>query len=287
MRLAGVASRDVVVRRRFLMAPVPWDLGLDNAFFRCEEDVGRIGEAERDEVGDADFGEETSTVPFLAVESDSMYWVSDASIASLGGDCGTFGSALVAVEIIGAVSDGVAFGAVLDGLFLRGVGSLLVAVDATGTVSAAVALKAVDDVGTVLNDVALGAAGAFSVVENAIGAVADEAALGAVGTFSVVTGAAGTVSDGVALGAVGGLSVATDATGTVSNAVAFKAVGAFSVGVYATGVVLDGSFLEAVGAFWVVVGSFRARLKSLALGAVGAFLVAVEAFRAPWGCLTL
>ena len=135
MRLAGVASRDVVVRRRFLMAPVTWDIGPDAGFFRCEEDAGRIGEAERDEAGEADSGEETSTVPFLAAESDSIYSVSDTSIASLGGDCGRFGGALVAAEAIGAVSDGVAFGAVSDGLFLRTVGSLLVAVDATGTVS--------------------------------------------------------------------------------------------------------------------------------------------------------
>ena len=72
MRLAGVASRDVVVRRRFLMAPMPWDLGLDDGFFRCEEDAGRIGEVERDEVSEADSGEKTSTVPFLAAESDSI-----------------------------------------------------------------------------------------------------------------------------------------------------------------------------------------------------------------------
>ena len=106
MRLAGAASRDVVVRRRFLMAPVPWDLGPDDGFFRCEEDAGRNREAERDEVGEADSGEETSTVPFLAIKSDSTYSVSESSIASLGGDCGRFGGALVTVYAIGAVLDG-------------------------------------------------------------------------------------------------------------------------------------------------------------------------------------
>ena len=278
MRLAGVASRDVVVRRRFLMAPVPWVIGLDDGFFRREEDAGRIGEAERDEVGEADSGEETLTVPFLVTESDSIYSVAESSIASPGGDCGRFGGAVVAVEAIEAVS---------DGLLLRTVGSLLVAVVATGTTLDGVALGAVNDIGTVSDDVALGAVGAFSVVVDAIGAVADGAALGAVGTFSVVTDAAGTMSDGVALKAVGGLSVVTDATGTVSDGVVFKAVGAFSVGVDAIGVLLDGSFFEAVGAFLAIVDASRASLETLALGAVGAFLVALDCFGAPLGSLTL
>ena len=204
MRLAGVASRDVVLRRRFLMAPVPWDIGPDDRFLRCEEDAGRMGEAERDEFGEADSGEETSTVPFLATESDSIDSVSESSIASLGGDCGRFGGALIAVEAIEAASDDVKFGAVLDGLSLRAVGSLLVAVGATGTVS---------------DNVALGAVGAFSIGTDTTGTVSEGLALGAVGAFPVIVDAVGAVSDGVAPGFVGAVSVLTDATITASDGV--------------------------------------------------------------------
>lgn len=81
MRLADVVSEDVFGRPRFLTAPVPWDLGPDDGFPGCEEDVAGVGEAERDEVGEADSGEETSTSPFLAAESDSISSVSESSIA--------------------------------------------------------------------------------------------------------------------------------------------------------------------------------------------------------------
>ncbi len=130
MRLADVASEDVLARPRFLTAPVPWGLGPDAGFFGCEEDATGVGEAERDEVGEADSGEETSTLPFLAAELDSISSVSESSIASLGGDCGRFGGALGAIGVFLVAVD--AIGAVLDGVALGAVGAFLVAVDAIG-----------------------------------------------------------------------------------------------------------------------------------------------------------
>ena len=113
MRLAGVASEDVLERPRFLAASVPWGLGPDEGFSGREEDVTGVGEAARDEVGEADSGEETSTLLFLAVESDSISSVSESSIASLEGDCGRVsgalgadGASMVAVDATGAVLDG-------------------------------------------------------------------------------------------------------------------------------------------------------------------------------------
>ena len=96
MRLADVASEDVLGRPRFLTVPVPRGLGPDAGFSGCEEDVAGVGEAERDEVGEADSGEETSTPPFLDAESDSISSESESesSIASLGGECGRVGGAL-------------------------------------------------------------------------------------------------------------------------------------------------------------------------------------------------
>ena len=54
MRLAGLASEDVLEGPRFLTAPVPWALGPDAGFSGCEEDAAGVGEAERDELGEAD-----------------------------------------------------------------------------------------------------------------------------------------------------------------------------------------------------------------------------------------
>ena len=250
MRLAGGASEDVGARPRFLTAPVPWDSGPDAGFSGCEGDAAWVGEAERDELGEADSAEEISTLPFLAALLDSTSSASESSIGSLGGDCGRLGGALVAVEAIGAVSDGVAFGAVLDGLFLRAVGSFLVAVDATGTAS-------------------------------------DDVALGAVGGLSVVTDATRTVSDNVALKAVGGFSVDVDAIGIVLDGSFFEAVGAFLVAVGSFGASLESLALGAVGAFLVALDAFGAPLGSLTLGAVGAFLVAVVSFGASFDGPTL
>ena len=123
IRLADVASEDVLARPRFLTAPVPWGLGPDAGFFGCEEDAAGVGEAERDEVGEPDSGEETSTLPFLAAESDSISSVSESSIASLGGDCGRVGGALGAVGAFLAAVD--AIGAALDGLGLALMGNFV------------------------------------------------------------------------------------------------------------------------------------------------------------------
>ena len=128
MRLAGVASEDVLGWPRFLAVSVLWGLGPDDGCLGCEEDVAGVGEVERDEVGEADSGEETSTLPFLAAESDSIASVSESSIASLGGDCGRVGGALGAVCAFLVAVD--ASGAVLDGA-LGAVDAFPVAVDAT------------------------------------------------------------------------------------------------------------------------------------------------------------
>ena len=160
MRLADVVSEDVFGRPRFLTAPVPWDLGPDDGFSGCEEDVAGVGEAERDEVCEADSAEETSTLPFLAAESDSISSVSESSIAPLGGDCGRVGGALGAV------------------------GASLVAIDA---------------IGAVLDSVALGTVDAFSVAIDVIGAMSDGVALGAVSAFLVAVDAFGAALDGLGL----------------------------------------------------------------------------------------
>lgn len=165
MRLAGVASEDVLGWPRFLAVSVLLDLGPDDGCLGCEEDVAGVGEAERDEVGEADSGEKTSTLPFLAAESDSISSVSESSIASLGGDCGRVGGALGAVGALMVAVD--AIGALLDSLALGAVCAFLVAVDASGAVL----------------DGALGAVDAFPVPVDVIVAVLHGLGLALDGNF--------------------------------------------------------------------------------------------------------
>ena len=169
MRLAGVASEDVLGWPRFLAVLVLWGLGPDDGCSGCEEDVAGVGEADRDEVGEADSGEETSTLPFLAAESDSISSVSELSIASLGGDCGRVGGALGAVGALMVAVD--AIGALLDSLALGAVCAFLVAVDASGAVL----------------DGALGAVDAFPVAVDAIRAALDSLGLALMGNFVAET----------------------------------------------------------------------------------------------------
>ena len=130
-RLADLALEDVLERRRFLTAPVPSGLGPDAGFLGPEEDAAGAGDAGRDEVGDVDSVEETSTLPFLAASSASVSSESESSIASAVFERGRFEGALG-----GTVS-----------LCLGAVGGFLVAADAFG--------------GAVLDRLALALTGSF------------------------------------------------------------------------------------------------------------------------------
>lgn len=150
-RLADLALEDVLGRRRFLTAPVPWDLGLDAGSLEPEDeaagvaeldagslgpedDAAGVGDVERDEVGDIDSVEETSTLPFLVASSASVSSESESSIASAGVKRGRLEGALGGTVnfCLGAVSDFLvavdAFGgAVLDRLALAFTGSFVAA----------------------------------------------------------------------------------------------------------------------------------------------------------------
>ena len=125
---------DVLGRRRFLTAPVPSGLGPDAGVLGPEEDAAGVGEAGRDEVGDVDSVEETSTLPFSAASSASVSSESESSIASAGVERGRSEGAMggTAVFCLGAVSDLLvaidAFGgAVLDRVALALTGSFVAA----------------------------------------------------------------------------------------------------------------------------------------------------------------
>ena len=132
-RLADLAFEDVLGRPRFLTAPTPSGLGPDAGLLGPKEDVVGVGEAERDEVGDADSEDETSTLPFLAALSESITSESDSSIALAGVDRGRLEGALGGAisSCLGAIGDFLvavdAFGAVLDGLALALTGSFVAA----------------------------------------------------------------------------------------------------------------------------------------------------------------
>ena len=145
MRLADLAFEDVLGRPRFLTVPVPLALGRDAGSLEPEEDTAGVGElvagslapgedaagfgdAERDEVGDVDSEDETSTLPFLAAPSDSITSESESFIALAGVDRGRLEGALGGIISFcpGVVGDfwvaADALGAVLDGLALAWMG---------------------------------------------------------------------------------------------------------------------------------------------------------------------
>ena len=130
-RLADLGLEGVLGRRRFFTAPVPSGLGPDAGFLGPEADAAGVGEAGRDDIGDDDSVEETSSLPFLAASSASVSSESESSIASAVFERGRFEGALG-----GTVS-----------LCLGAVGGFLVAVDAFG--------------GAVLDRLALALTGSF------------------------------------------------------------------------------------------------------------------------------
>ena len=133
-RLADLTLEDVLGRRRFLTASVPSGLGPDAGVLGPEDDAAGVGDAGRDEVGDVDSVEETTTLPFLAASSASVSSESESSIASAGVERGRLEGALGGTVslCLGAVTDFlvavVAFGgAVLDRLALALTGSFVAA----------------------------------------------------------------------------------------------------------------------------------------------------------------